>query len=281
MVYERIPVRIYERTDNYNYLETARSIAFIMACTSVSILVTCRLIHAEAAAIMSDKLNTILRTPVRVITGISHIYYLLDEIWFPFFGLAIYVQTVKESVNEEARPESADADYYGGPGDLEKARAKALSNYPRKWLLQIEKQYQLLDLEDVPRVEVGIYYYKHSRDEERFDHQDLDTHALNSFQYHQENHVLHLRYRLIEDQIPAALRQELKGRSISDSDPLDSGMPQTGPLIDSKEHMNEWCADYGLSFPSSLEHQIRLIRQWESGRVDAILTLSYFRSLGL
>jgi hypothetical protein len=97
MVYERIPVRIYERTDNYNYLETAPSIAFIMACTSVSILVTCRLIHAEAAAIMSDKLNTILRTPVRVITGISHIYYLLDEIWLPFFGLAIYVQTVKEA----------------------------------------------------------------------------------------------------------------------------------------------------------------------------------------
>jgi hypothetical protein len=244
MVYKRIPVRVYERTDNDNGSKFEHPTAFIATCTSVGILATSRQIHAEASAIMSDKLNTILRTPVRVIVGVSHLCHLYDESWSLFPELANHVSAVKdiECLKTEPNPlfsdDDDDEDNKSAVLWLDGIRTMAVSKYPRKWFLHFEKQFQLLCEGDIPRVEIGIWYYEHPRDEERLCRRNLDTYADDAAQYSQDHLVLEIYYRMIQDRIPAPLLRELEGRSASNDDPLDIedlDMPETGALIDSEE----------------------------------------------
>jgi hypothetical protein len=68
MVYERLPVKQYQRRlNNQNFNPAAHRLTFIERTVSCAILQVCKLIHTEALPIIETKLRGILSSPLRVI----------------------------------------------------------------------------------------------------------------------------------------------------------------------------------------------------------------------
>jgi hypothetical protein len=74
MIYECIPVQIerHEFSTISNAIANPHSFATVTKHIDLSILLTCRQVHAEAAAIMQKRLDDILATPPRWIIDLSH-----------------------------------------------------------------------------------------------------------------------------------------------------------------------------------------------------------------
>jgi hypothetical protein len=74
MVYECIPVEIKKHDFTTTSMTSTKTRSFATVCKYVdlSILLTCRQVHAEASAIMQKKLVDILETPPRWVIDFSH-----------------------------------------------------------------------------------------------------------------------------------------------------------------------------------------------------------------
>jgi hypothetical protein len=239
MVYERIPVRISERHYNHKVLNEPHPVSFIVPCTSVGILATCRQIQAEASAIMSKKMTTILNTPLRVIVGTRLLPHLHDVRLGPFVNYGHYLYII-----EGMQMELVDAD------DVEEARGQAMSRYPRKWFLHAEKQRQLYDSSDAPYLEIGI-----RNDIAILGDEDcvsvLLAFASGDIEYNNGDTDMEYKHHLVEDLIADTVLQELDGWFCFKEGLWNEDQPRTGDRIGSEEYKNEWRAEAGLTFPST------------------------------
>jgi hypothetical protein len=93
MIYELVPIRIREFCQDHNVDDESYPIKFLVPCTTVALLVTCRQVQQEAADIMEKKLAKLRNTPLRVTVNIMLLYYLHTSNG-PFYAINTYVKLV-------------------------------------------------------------------------------------------------------------------------------------------------------------------------------------------
>jgi hypothetical protein len=251
MVYERLPFRISERPYDHVIARVPYEVIFVVSCTSVGILATCRQIHDEAAGIMGKKLAAILSRPLYITVDIS-LFTHLHGANSPFMGVTRCMEALQERVLRDARPDT----WYENDDVLEAATI-GFTDYCRKWFPCLKKKYLAsrtsIDPMPSPFAEVGISYDQddlYAYDNEclfflwRFATVISADHTIANKGYVQFTH------RLIQEDFPVVVLQRLTRLFPPGGDSPGLRFGDSIPHhIDSMEYASEWRASDGLRFP--------------------------------